>query len=118
VRAGLRRLQSAPPDNHVIITGDFHLDLDGRKVFVRGNEVHLTPKEFDLLSFLARHPGKVLTPRVILGKVWGAAYENQGESVRFYISQLRKKVEVDPANPRYLVNEPWVGYRFDPGETE
>jgi two-component system KDP operon response regulator KdpE len=116
VRAGLRRWRSASDSRKIIVVGDFRLDLDGRRVFVRGQEVHLTPKEFDLLAFFAKNPGRILTRRALLVEVWGHAYADQGESVRVFVSQLRRKIELDPSNPRYLVNEPWVGYRFDPGE--
>ncbi|MEO6390855.1 MAG: response regulator transcription factor [Pyrinomonadaceae bacterium] len=119
VRAALRRspvqVDGTP---ETIETGDFRVDFDGHAVTVRGREVHLTPKEFDLLGYLVRHAGKVLTHRVLLGAVWGGNYVEQTEYLRVFIGQLRKKVETDPANPRYILTEPWIGYRFisDPGQ--
>jgi two-component system KDP operon response regulator KdpE len=117
VRANLRRAPAAEPSSGgVIEVGDFRIDLDAHAVVVRGREVHLTPKEFELLVYLARHPGKVLTHRALLTAVWGANSMEQPEYLRVFIGQLRKKVEPDSASPRYLQTEPWVGYRFDPGE--
>ena len=75
----------------------------------------LTPKEFDLLVYLIRHPGKVLTHRTLLATVWGGESVDQTESLRVFIGQLRKKIEPDSAAPRYILTEPWIGYRFDPG---
>jgi two-component system KDP operon response regulator KdpE len=83
---------------------------------VAGKEVHLTPKEFDLLVYLGRHAGKVVTHRTLLGAVWGSESTEQPEYLRVFVGQLRKKIEPDPSNPKYLVTEPWVGYRFEPGE--
>ena len=94
-------------------TGDFRVDLDNRSVIVRGQEVHLTPKEYDLLAFLVRHPGKVLTHRVLLGAVWGGDYVEQTEYLRVFIGQLRKKIEPDPSKPHFILTEPWIGYRFN-----
>ena len=79
-----------------------------------GSEVRLTPKEFDLFVYLARHPNRVLTHRTLLEAVWGEASQEQPEYLRVFMGQLRKKLEADPSNPRYLVTEPWVGYRFNP----
>jgi two-component system, OmpR family, KDP operon response regulator KdpE len=83
---------------------------------VRGAEVHLTPKEFDLLVYLVQHAGKVLTHRALLGAVWGGNYVEQTEYLRVFIGQLRKKIELNAANPRYILTEPWIGYRFIPGD--
>jgi two-component system KDP operon response regulator KdpE len=82
---------------------------------VREREVHLTPKEYDLLAYLLRHPGKVLTHRTLLAAVWGGESVEQTEYLRVFIGQLRKKIETDSATPRYILTEPWIGYRFDPG---
>jgi two-component system KDP operon response regulator KdpE len=82
-------------------------------VRVRGQEVHLTPKEFALLLFFARNPSRVLTHRTLLKAIWGAAGQDQPEYLRVLVAQLRKKVEAT-GEPRYILNEPWVGYRFDP----
>ncbi|MGA9996063.1 MAG: response regulator transcription factor [Pyrinomonadaceae bacterium] len=116
VRAALRR---APDETNagetVIEVGDFRIDLDARSVSVRGGEVHLTPKEFELLVYLVRHPGKVLTHRTLLAAVWGGDAVDQTEYLRVFIGQLRKKIEPDHTAPRYILTEPWIGYRFDPG---
>jgi two-component system, OmpR family, KDP operon response regulator KdpE len=113
VRAALRR-GGATAEGASLDVGDFRIDLDGRRVHIRGNEVRLTPKEFDLFVYLARHPNRVLTHRTLLEAVWGEASQEQPEYLRVFMGQLRKKLEADPSNPRYLVTEPWVGYRFNP----
>lgn len=117
VRAALRR--TAVPeqgDTPVIALGDFRIDIPGRRVEVRNQEVHLTPKEFDLLVFLAKHPGKVVTHRALLAAVWGPNSVQQPEYLRVFVGHLRKKLEPDENASRYIVTEPWVGYRFEPGE--
>ena len=117
VRANLRRVPVAEPGSGgVIEVGDFRIDQDAHSVAVCKREVHLTPKEFDLLVYLARHPGKVLTHRALLTAVWGTNSMEQPEYLRVFIGQLRKKLEPDAASPKYLQTEPWVGYRFEPGE--
>jgi two-component system, OmpR family, KDP operon response regulator KdpE len=114
VRANLRRVTAAEtPASEPIEQGDFYINPESRQIRVAGKEVHLTPKEFELLTFMARHPGKVLTHRVLLNAVWGGQSVQQPEYLRVFINQLRKKIE--PADePRYIVTEPWVGYRFQP----
>ena len=117
VRAALRR--TAVPeqgDTPVIAVGDLLIDIPARRVEVRNQEVHLTPKEFDLLVFLARHPGKVVTHRALLAAVWGPNSVQQPEYLRVFVGHLRKKLELDENASRYIVTEPWVGYRFEPGE--
>lgn len=117
VRASLRRVPPVEPTAAGSIeAGDFRIDLDAHAVTVRGREVHLTPKEFDLLVYLARRAGKVVTHRALLNAVWGANSTEQPEYLRVFIGQLRKKLEPDAASPRYLQTEPWVGYRFEPGD--
>ena len=117
VRASLRRTPTQPgQESAVIEVGDFRVDVDAHQVAVRGREIHLTPKEFDLLVFLVQRPGKVLTHHRLLGAVWGGDYSEQTEYLRVFIGQLRKKVESDPANPKYILTEPWIGYRFQPGD--
>jgi two-component system KDP operon response regulator KdpE len=113
VRAALRRTAGSS-DVGALEAGDFRIDMDGRRVHTRGQEIRLTPKEFDLFVYLARHPNRVLTHRTLLEAVWGEASQEQPEYLRVFIGQLRKKLEEDPSNPRYLVTEPWVGYRFNP----
>jgi two-component system KDP operon response regulator KdpE len=83
---------------------------------VRKRAVHLTPKEFDLLVYLARRPGKVVTHRALLGAVWGGDSTEQVEYLRVFVGQLRKKLEPTASSPRYIVTEPWIGYRLQPGE--
>ena len=113
VRAALRR-GAGDSDLVSFEAGDFRVDLEGRRVHVRGQEVRLTPKEFDLFVYMARHPNRVITHRTLLEAVWGEASQEQPEYLRVFMGQLRKKLEPDPSNPRYLVTEPWVGYRFNP----
>jgi two-component system, OmpR family, KDP operon response regulator KdpE len=116
VRANLRRVPTDNEPDSVIELGDFHIDTAAHKVSVRRKEVRLTPKEFDLLVFLARRPGKVVNHRALLAAIWGGQSTEQVEYLRVFVGQLRKKLEPDAASPRYLVTEPWVGYRFEPGE--
>jgi len=114
VRANLRRVavtQSSPAA--VVEDGDFYVNPESRVVRVRGKEVHLTPKEFELLVFMARHPNKVLTHRVLLNAVWGGESVQQPEYLRVFINQLRKKIERGET-PQYILTDPWVGYRFQP----
>jgi two-component system, OmpR family, KDP operon response regulator KdpE len=117
VRAHLRRF--APPDSQarIIEVGDFRVDLDAHVVSVQGREVRLTPKEFELITYFARHPGKVITHRTLLAAVWGGNSTEQPEYLRVFIGQLRKKIEADSSSPRFIVTDPWVGYRFEPGPT-
>jgi two-component system KDP operon response regulator KdpE len=112
VRVALRRTTEAPESPFGV--GEFHIDFADRRVRVNGQPVRLTPKEFDLFTFMARHPNRVLRHKTLLGAVWGQASEEQPEYLRVFMGQLRKKLESDPSNPRYLVTEPWVGYRFNP----
>jgi two-component system KDP operon response regulator KdpE len=117
IRAALRRTSTRKTDeSSVIEVGDFRVDHAARKFSVSGREIHLTPKEFELLLFMVQHPGTVLTHHKLLGAVWGGNYTEQTEYLRVFIGQLRKKLEADPANPKYILTEPWIGYRFNPGE--
>ncbi len=117
VRAHLRRLPKPEEEDAVAIEiGDFKIDLATRTVTVAGKELKLTPKEFDLLLYFASHPHRVVPHRSILGAVWGSTSTEQPEYLRVFIGQLRKKLEKDPASPRYLLTERWVGYRFEPGD--
>jgi len=116
VRAALRR--SAPKEDEAdaasFEVGDFRIDMDSRRVHVGGAEVRLTPKEFELFVYMAKHPNRVLGHRTLLEAVWGEASQEQPEYLRVFMGQLRKKLEPEPSNPRYLVTEPWVGYRLNP----
>ncbi len=112
VRAALRRNDGAGAAAGVILRGDLSIDIDRRRVTRGADELRLTPKEFDLLVFLAQHPGRVLTHRAILKVIWGPNAVDQPEHLRVLINALRRKLERDPAKPQYIVTEPWVGYRF------
>lgn len=114
VRANLRRFPTQDATAGVIDAGDFRVDLDAHAVTMNGREVHLTPKEFELITYFARHPGKVITHRALLTAVWGGNSTEQPEYLRVFIGQLRKKIEPDPSTPRYILTDPWVGYRFEP----
>jgi len=116
VRATLRRSAVDNQEGSVVEAGDFHVDFETRAVQVAGKEIRLSPKEFDLLVFLIRNSGKVLTHRTLLANVWGGNYTDQTEYLRVFIRHLRKKIEADPAKPRYILTDPWVGYRFVPGK--
>jgi len=116
VRANLRRVPSEHEPDAIIKIGDFQIDTAARKVTVLHREVRLTPKEFDLLVYMARRPGRVINHRTLLGAIWGGQSTEQVEYLRVFVGQLRKKLEPDSASPRYIVTEPWVGYRFEPGE--
>ncbi len=113
IRAALRHsahpTQGAAP---VFRTGDLEIDLDRRRVSVGGNEGHLTPTEYDLLKAFVAHPNKVLTDRMLLHAVWGLDYGAEAHYLHVYVARLRKKIEPDPQQPRYLVTEPGVGYRL------
>jgi len=113
VRVALRRSQETQ-EGSALDVGEFYIDFVNHRVQVNGRSVRLTPKEFDLFVYMARHPNRVLRHRALLGAVWGEASEEQPEYLRVFMGQLRKKLESDPSHPRYLVTEPWVGYRFNP----
>lgn len=113
IRAALRRYSpgdSVPP----FASKDLSIDFEARQVKVRDRDVHLTPKEYEVLKHLVANQGKPLTHRRLLQAVWGPDYGEETESLRVVINQLRKKLEADPARPKYIVTEPWVGYRFQP----
>ncbi len=117
IRAALRRaltpvVNDAEPT--VLQEGDFRVDLESRSVTVSGREIRLTPKEFDLLIYLMEHAGKVLTHRRLLAALWGGNYVEQNEYLRVFVGNLRKKIETDATSPRYILTEPWIGYRFNP----
>jgi two-component system, OmpR family, KDP operon response regulator KdpE len=117
VRASLRRSvtqSKSEPEPTVLDSGDFHIDLESRRVTVRGSEVHLTPKEFDLLVYFMKHAGKVLTHRTLLAAIWGGDYVEQDQYLRVFVGNLRKKLEKEVSGQNYIVTEPWVGYRFMP----
>ncbi|HKP44960.1 MAG TPA: response regulator transcription factor [Pyrinomonadaceae bacterium] len=116
VRASLRRSKignTIEPEQTKLATGDFLIDLETRRVAVRGNEVHLTPKEFDLLVYFVKHADKVLTHHTLLAAVWGGDYVDQDQYLRVFVGNLRKKIDSEELGKRYIVTEPWIGYRFD-----
>jgi two-component system KDP operon response regulator KdpE len=118
IRAALRRSSSTTDGDQEqqpvrIDSGDFSVDLETYTVKVRQEAVHLTPKELELLVYFLRNEGKVMTHRNILSAVWGANSVEQNEYLRVFVGTLRKKLEPDPADPQYIVTEPWVGYRFN-----
>lgn len=116
VRAALRRASTPEqPETPLIEIGDFRINIPARTVAVRNQETHLTPKEFDLLVYLAKHPGRVITHRTLLAAIWGPNSVEQPEYLRVFIGHLRKKLEANENSPHYIVTEPWVGYRFEPG---
>jgi two-component system KDP operon response regulator KdpE len=110
LRAALRR--AAPSTEPVLRIGELTIDLEKRSVAVDGRDVALTPNEFELLRYLAQNEGKLLTHRAILREVWGHAYERESHYLHVYVSQLRRKIESDPARPRYILTEPGAGYRL------
>jgi two-component system KDP operon response regulator KdpE len=114
IRSALRRYS---PDEKIppFSSKDMTVDFESREVMVRGQDVHLTPKEFDVLKHLVANQGKPLTHRRLLQSVWGPDYGEETENLRVVINQLRKKIEADPAKPKYILTEPWIGYRFQPG---
>ncbi len=114
VRVQLRRPRAAAADETAAVAlrvGDFFLDPVAHRVHVRGEEVHLTPKEFDLLTVFLENTGRVLTHKALLKTIWGSAGANQPEYLRVLVAQLRKKIDLAEA-PSYVESEPWIGYRF------
>jgi two-component system KDP operon response regulator KdpE len=113
IRANLRRTPGQGGDEQPIVISDrLRVDFGGRQVIANGREVRLTPKEFDLLHYFLANANKPITHRKLLQTLWGPDYGDEVEYLRVFVSQLRKKIEADPAHPRYIVTEPWVGYRF------
>jgi two-component system KDP operon response regulator KdpE len=112
IRVVLRRAEVTVPASGQVTRGDLVIDRDRNRVIRGGVEIRLTPKELELLLFLAQHPGRVLTHRAILKAVWGPHAVDQPEHLRVLVASLRKKIEPDPSRPRYISTEPWVGYRF------
>jgi two-component system KDP operon response regulator KdpE len=119
IRVALRRVMSEDSaESGLLRAGDLTIDYDRRRVLRGQTEIRLTPKELDLLTLLVRNHDRVLTHRAILKAIWGANAVEQPEHLWTLVAQLRRKVEPDPSNPRYLLSEPWVGYRFATGEPE
>jgi two-component system, OmpR family, KDP operon response regulator KdpE len=115
IRAALRRHSTDDPIP-AFSSPELDIDFEARKVIVRGNLVHLTPKEYDVLKHLVASCGKPLTHRRLLQSAWGPDYGDETESLRVVVNQLRKKIETNPARPKYILTEPWIGYRFQADE--
>ena len=116
IRALLRRaaaLTSPPP---VVVSGDLEIDIARRRVTVKGEQMALTPTEFDILAYLARNAGLVVTQKMILQEVWGPEWVEDAQTLRVHVSNLRKKIEPHPGGPRYIITEPGVGFRFADAE--
>jgi two-component system KDP operon response regulator KdpE len=113
IRAALRRVPAEIVEPGVI-GKELHIDFESRTILVQGKPVHLTPKEFELLRELAMNAGKPVSHRRLLQVVWGPDYGDETQSLRVMVNQLRKKIEPDPANPKFIRTEPWIGYRFMP----
>lgn len=117
VRATLRRVpkekEKIEPKMEI---GDFALNLETHQILVKNNEIHLTPKEFELLAYLIKNHGKVITHRTLLAAIWGGNFTEQTEYLRVFLGNVRKKIEPNPSKPTYILTEPWVGYRFNSGE--
>jgi two-component system KDP operon response regulator KdpE len=113
IRAALRRsplpAEGGPQGFHA---ADLDIDFEARRVRANGKDVRLTPKEFDVLRYLVAHSGRPVTHRELLQAVWGPDYGDEPEYLRVFINQVRKKIEANPAKPKYVLTEPWVGYRF------
>ncbi|MQA94434.1 MAG: response regulator [Streptosporangiales bacterium] len=114
LRAAVRR--AAPVEEAPVVkTPDFMVDLAAKRVTREGTDVRLTPTEWHVLELLVRRPGKLISQKQLLHDVWGPSYRNETNYLRVYLAQLRRKLEPDPAHPRYLITEPGMGYRFEPG---
>lgn len=119
IRAALRRAPTSPEGGpHIFVSDDLEVDFETRKVRVKSRSVRLTPKEFQLLRYLVSQEGKPAAHRQILQAVWGPDYGDESDYLRVFINHLRKKIEPNPAKPKYILTEPWVGYRFSSGESE
>ena len=110
LRAALRR--AVPTNDSVILVGELEINVPNRSVLLAGERVKLSPHEFDLLRVLAQNEGKLLTHRALLSEVWGPSYQSEAHYLHVYVSNLRRKLEPDPASPRYLLTEPGAGYRL------
>ncbi|QRM34395.1 winged helix-turn-helix domain-containing protein [Microvirga sp. VF16] len=112
LRTALRHRMQRKGETPVVSVGGLEIDVPRRRVAWQGTEVNLSPKEFDLLAFLAGHAGKVVTHKQILTAVWGAAHDNDTQYLRVYVGQLRQKIEPNPSDPRFILTEPGIGYRL------
>jgi two-component system KDP operon response regulator KdpE len=112
IRAALRRLPMVPERDQSVQVGDLQINLMARRVVAKDHEIRLTPKEFDLLHYLVVNPNIPIPHARLLQAVWGPDYGDQVQYLRVFVNQLRKKIEPDPSHPRYILTEPWVGYKF------
>ena len=113
IRANLRRVPVSPSSGPSVITFDnIEIHVAARRVYVRGQETRFTPKEFDLLHYLATHPDVSISHRKLLQTIWGPDYGDEVEYLHVFVNQIRKKIERNPSNPRHLITDPRVGYRF------
>jgi two-component system, OmpR family, KDP operon response regulator KdpE len=113
LRAALRRAPGAAQDPHVVAEG-FTIDLDTKRVVRDGAEIHLTPKEWDIVEVLVRNPGRLVSQRQLLQDVWGPEYGTETEYLRVLMARVRRKLEADHSHPRHFITEPGMGYRFEP----
>jgi two-component system KDP operon response regulator KdpE len=111
LRAALRRTAGSE-DTPILVFGELSIDISHRNVSVRGEEIKLTPTEYEVLKYLAQQAGRVVTHRQLLKAVWGSNYQEHSQYLRVYVGQLRRKLEVDPSQPAYIITEPGVGYRL------
>jgi two-component system KDP operon response regulator KdpE len=118
IRAALRRIDVPVQSSQPIVRGGLVIDRERFRVMRDGDEVRLTPKEFELLSYMTQHPGRVLTHRTLLKAIWGPHAVDQVEHLRVLVGSLRKKIEPNPSTPKYILTEPWVGYRFADSDGE
>lgn len=116
LRAAERRVTPGDEDA-VVVTDDFRVDLSAKRVSGSDVDVRLTPTEWHLVEILIRHPGKLISQRQLLQEVWGPQYQDETNYLRVYMAQIRRKLEPDPARPRYFITEPGMGYRFEPKES-
>ncbi len=115
IRANLRRIPNEKNETETEISaGDFLINTQTHQILVRGEEIHLTPTEFDLMLYLIQNREKVITHRTLLTAIWGGNFTEQTEYLRVFLGNLRKKIEINSSDPQYILTEPWVGYRFDP----
>jgi two-component system KDP operon response regulator KdpE len=115
LRAAERRVTPGEEDA-VVVTDDFRVDLSAKRVTGSDGDIRLTPTEWHLVEILIRHPGKLISQRQLLQEVWGPQYQDETNYLRVYMAQIRRKLEPDPARPRYFITEPGMGYRFEPKE--
>ncbi|MEV6483084.1 response regulator [Streptomyces sp. NPDC051576] len=115
LRAAVRRVEDVPlaPTTTLVTTDDFTIDLLAKRATREGHDIRLTPTEWHLLEVLITNPGRLITQKYLLQEVWGVTQSNKTNYLRVYMAQLRRKLETDPADPRYLITEPGMGYRFE-----